>query len=427
MGRRRRVALLWLALGTYLAIEWRRYVAWCRLRTQLSTRFTAVDRDVAQDAWSRFFRARCALLCHKHRATFVKWVRDACWRRELRTLDPATVRTALDAYDRRQHPGGGESSSAFAHAMVDALALERAATPTAWIRINGTTNHAPATPLFPPLGVAVAATAARWATDATLRRVFGFVDVRCDATGMVYWRRAPVAAWHATLCVFHGLGLGFVPYVPFLRQLCAALPATTALVLVEMPGLSGHATRALPREAGQSPSPATHEVCASFEAYLGDDARPLDLLGHSYGGMIASALVNNARLRPRIRRRVFVESPVFLAGTTHFWPYVFQPLTYADVLRRPRFALIFGGMWTQHVIRHTTWFQDYVSHEDDLGANTLVVLSSDDNLVPVAVVDEYLRSEHPDVKRVVRVGRHGDAIFRHATRTIATIVEFLDT
>lgn len=296
-----------------------------------------------------------------------------------------------------------------------------------FIRINHPImNHSPASPIFQPLPIAALRSVLRTATNMSLKHQ-GYSRFVCQLTGIVYWIPAMKRGQRCLLFI-PGFGIGATAYMPMISALRKNL--TNFIVIVENPGISGFGMR---RSDGLYP--CAEEIVESISTLVTVQLRraTVDVVCHSYGGIILSYIMNS---KPEIiHRAVYMEVACFFSNTSFFWPEIFRTRPTQSPLvsmakcmwMRMFFDYCLYDNYHQHVIHNAIWFFEYCNRESTLNNSTMVLLSSKDHLVDSTAVASYLQRYFPAVKLyLMKDWKHGTAVIQHAT-SVPLIVDFLIT
>ena len=224
---------------------------------------------------------------------------------------------------------------------------------------------------------------------------------RCGGSRLVYWHWQSPTVDRDTLVtpiVFvHGLGVGLLPYLAFVRDLQrrlaspehAASSGARALVLIEFEAVAGKMF---------APCPTRREmVDAVDEILLEHKYATCAFVGHSFGTVPTAWLAVD--LAPRCVACAFLDPACFLVH-------------HVNVLRSICFNVdeTVGDELTSYYIRHEYFMQAYLRRyfwwwqnilfAEELPAPTLVVVSGGDDIVPAAAVERYF-AELPNTEHHV--------------------------
>ncbi|KAH8674283.1 hypothetical protein BX600DRAFT_378444 [Xylariales sp. PMI_506] len=226
------------------------------------------------------------------------------------------------------------------------------------------------------------------------------------APGMSYWYRPHKSKTQRPVVFIHGLGIGLIPYMFWLRT----LPPDVGVLAVEMLPISGRVT--------SYPLAATPELgnmiaaCIAQQRALQNDGSWDDfvLIGNSYGTLLMNTLLQNREVAPRVAACVLID-PVSLL--LHL-PDVAYNFTRRSPRRsrhgRPGHANEWQIWWasatdagTAHALaRRLCWRESLLwretltpSMDDDemrAGMRTTVVLGSEDCVTNPKAVASYVYS-----------------------------------
>lgn len=130
---------------------------------------------------------------------------------------------------------------------------------------------------------------------------------RSAAPGMSYWFRPHTSKTHRPVVFIHGLGIGLIPYVFWLRT----IPKDVGIIAVEMLPISGRVT--------SYPLASTPELCNMIAACLAQqrESEPdgawndFVLIGNSYGSLLVAPLLQHPDIAPRVAANIIID-PVAL-------------------------------------------------------------------------------------------------------------------
>ncbi|GIZ36538.1 hypothetical protein CKM354_000000900 [Cercospora kikuchii] len=145
-----------------------------------------------------------------------------------------------------------------------------------------------------------------------LRPVALTAQHKSPASHLSYWHRPHTSNMHLPVVFIHGIGIGLWPYVDFLRDIVAlesghdSAPrdGEIGILAFEIMPVSFRITHsALSKDA----------MCAEIKAILDQHGwKEFVLISHSYGSVIATNVLHNSDLQPRISSMVFVDPVCFL-------------------------------------------------------------------------------------------------------------------
>ncbi|KAG2443844.1 hypothetical protein HXX76_002187 [Chlamydomonas incerta] len=210
------------------------------------------------------------------------------------------------------------------------------------------------------------------------------------------------------LVFLHGIGLGLTPYVRMLGRLVAGAAGRRAVYAVQYKHVSMRLTTRIP---------APHEVAADVGAFLmREGVTRMSVLAHSYGTLVASALnkaaaanpagapaisrltlvdpVCFAMFLPHLVRNAIYQQPVVAAATAAVAAAGAAAAPAASVggglLRQLLKGLVVAEFHCSVALRRRLDWTTVNLWPSELPANSTVVLSGRDNLVPVAEVRQIL-------------------------------------
>ena len=411
----------------YLSIEANRYCAFAYTRDRLWANQTPLSDNFNRFDWFMFFMERML----RDNSSFQHIIEHIFWNVPYRQIDKRSLKRGLFTI-----ASGGELHDQFEQKEYYRSVVERVvdvvydevvhdevvddsatAVLLPFVRINNTTtNHAPASPLFRILPIQLGWSVFRtfgqyyWLSSYTTHRLeHGLVMYRRHVSERNFKPGPGRAPTRNKLLFIHGVGIGVFSYMSFIDRICSM--NDVEIVLLELPGVSGTEVESYP-----TAQQLVDTVVGQFE-----DDDIVDGIGHSYGSLVLSYITNQ---RPNfLRKRIFIDTPVFFPDSTKFWPVVFRPITWSHLYAglaspfrsgRPMRAMsdfIFSEQWTQHLIHNATYFYEYCNREIGLDHNTLILLGGRDHFVSPYEIERYMRRYHPSVVvRVVDRFRHGDVI-----------------
>ena len=218
---------------------------------------------------------------------------------------------------------------------------------------------------------------------------------------LTYWHRPHTAKNRLPVLFIHGIGIGMYPYVNFLDDLIQHVddghedPADghIGIIALEIMPVSFRLTHsALSKE----------EMCKEINTIL--DHHGWDkcvLLGHSYGTVIATHVLHNKVLQPKISSVLLIDPVCFLlhnpdvaynftvrkpthANEWQLWYFASQDPGVAHTLGRRFF-------WSENVL----WLDDLLPLMESTGMKVTVSLAGRDLIVDTEAVGRYLVSAKP--------------------------------
>lgn len=414
----------------YLTLELNRYCSFCSTRDRLWASQTPLSENFNRGDWFVFVMERLL----RDRSSFQRIIEHLFWNVPYQQIDKCSLKRGLFTI-----ASGGEHHDEFENKEFFKSIVERvvdiitdsesdavsASTPPTmsalmpFARINNTTtNHTPSAPLFRifpfRLGWLMFRTFGQhWLLSkySSHKLEHGLVMYRRTNDGPLPRqspRQSPRQRPRHKLLFIHGIGIGVFSYLSFIDRICSRTD-DVEIVLLELPGVSGANTDI---ESFPTAQQIVETVVGAFEE---DDI--VDGIGHSYGSLVLSYITNQ---RPYfLRKRIFIDTPVFFPDNTKFWPSVFRPITWSALfwlLSTGRFAralsdFIFSEQWSQQLIHNSTYFYEFCNREIGLDENTMILLGERDRFISPFEIKRYFERYHPSVLvRVFDKYRHGDAI-----------------
>jgi len=227
---------------------------------------------------------------------------------------------------------------------------------------------------------------------------------------LTYWHRpAPVtaetSAQAATPLVFvHGVGLGPLPYVGFIEELTKQSNGPT--IVIELPFVAQ-------RLSGLPQAP---DEMRTVEAIAGalqrHNIHAATFVGHSLGTIYLSWV---ARLRPELlASAVFLDPICFLLHHSKVCANFLYAKPADDQADLEHYFIKSELSIVSYFHRHFYWYANNLWVQD-LPCPTSVVLSENDNIVPVTAIDSYLRRRSVSVLKLDSA-RHGEFIMDKEAR-----------
>jgi pimeloyl-ACP methyl ester carboxylesterase len=209
-------------------------------------------------------------------------------------------------------------------------------------------------------------------------KAMGFQRKRHGKHG--YWiRRVPSSL--TTITFFHGIGIGYGPYLYFIRNLSKSFNRT--ILLVDKPAVSMRLSHKfyLPHEMAD-------KVASIFKT---EDIKESILVGHSLGSQIVS-WVN--KFHPKsVKKSILIDSTCFCLWTHQVaYSFLYKPL---DGIQRLIQCISSTEYSTAHFLhRYMVWY-DGGFFTDEIPRNCEVFLSADDDIVDSKYTSEYLNKHGP--------------------------------
>ena len=389
------------------------YILWSYQSYQDTT--IELDQNCSLAEWQNFLTSRLEWiqLNHPH------WIKDmlskSFWGLPFENIALCQLRAALQMYYiRHQTPNSmaEEEVSPWVNQFIKQVAPhnpEYTQRKIKWIRINSkVTKHLPPKPLYFPLCVSSIRYLVRFTYDIYLRLIH-YKNFTCSM-GINYWY---LNNGQPPVMIAHGVGFGSIPYLFFNRE----LSQTNSLLLIEVPGVSGYYPK-------KKIFPRPDEIVISvLEATKYFQIKKMDAIGHSYGAIVLTYLINSQKLNHIINRKIFIEPPIFIAGITKCWPETWRRYTYKDLLNYRLGAI--GEWYNQQLIHNGCWLHD-MTHREKSMDGTLVILAGQDTLVDAEKITIYLKERYPQVHQYIHPkAQHSDSVLIYFKKTVAVIQQFL--
>ncbi|KAF3919753.1 hypothetical protein ABW20_dc0108078 [Dactylellina cionopaga] len=240
-----------------------------------------------------------------------------------------------------------------------------------------------------------------------------FTSHKTPVTTTAYWSRPHRSKTHKPILYIHGIGIGLHPYVEMLNTLASTLPDVGILILEIDPVCSRICAPMLKRaemleEILTILSAPAHKT--SYESFV--------LAANSYGTVIATHMLHDSRLSPRIISLVLIDPVTILLHL--------PDVAYNFLRREPKRAnerMLHYFASTDQMVAHTLcrrffWAENILWVEDLKGRNAVVYLGERDLIVDTGSVRRYLTGKYKrDAKVVDRTREEVDDEF----------VEFVDS
>ena len=263
----------------------------------------------------------------------------------------------------------------------------------------------PVKTLYQPLLV-IAQTEILALCTAAVLRAWGFEERREGC--LAYWvKRAETVSWNVKadeadpVVFFHGVGMGLVLYLPFLRTMLATARSEGRprdIVVMDMRWVSMRLTNHVP---------TVDEVADDFKRALARTTdRSVRLVGHSYGTFCCARIIHK---HPQLVSAACLIDPVcfllimpdilsnFLVNPPRS-PWKHGVAAYARDLIRIVFCSREESI--SHAFCRDFYWHQYTLWFDQLPQRSIVVLSAEDEIVPSAALRKYLT--HRKYRRQIR-------------------------
>jgi len=228
-----------------------------------------------------------------------------------------------------------------------------------------------------------------------------------NAGALNYWVRMPEseeARARLPIVFVHGVGVGLVTYMGFVRKLIAN---DCPILCLELPFVS---------MSLDAKVPSIDQQVASVRAMLdreGFDAATF--VGHSYGSVMLSWMVQHAP--ERVASVVFIDPIVIMLNLkSTLYNFLYRHSTNGKIS-----DLVGSELFLNHALRrHFWWYRNIIWAQDmhDEGIPSMVIVSENDEIVPSAEVAQHIqdfdrRMEGRSLVKHVTIedGSHGDMLF----------------
>ncbi len=206
----------------------------------------------------------------------------------------------------------------------------------------------------------------------------------------------------------HGLGLGITPYLSYIRE----LKETCNLIVPIFPNISNMenvGTFCKMKEENFFPSYNT--IREDFKDLLDyHKMRSADVISHSFGTIVLGIMMRDEHLARRLNKKVFMDPVCFIDGSYKIFRYINEQGNSDDSIVNGVFnLLVYNDIYVRYVSQRYLygpefWVLDY----NQLNNNkSLIVLSTDDNLVPSSSIYERCK-KHDITCLMVNNANHAD-------------------
>jgi pimeloyl-ACP methyl ester carboxylesterase len=200
-----------------------------------------------------------------------------------------------------------------------------------------------------------------------------------------YWYRPHTSKTKLPILFIHGIGIGLLPYLNFLSDIYSQLDdedGQVGIIILELLPISSRIT---------TPLPLSESLRSQILAILDFHGwNKLVLAVNSYGSMVATQLLHDARIEPRIGPILFMDPVVFLLHL--------PDVAHNFVARKP-FETIEFVLWyfagkdplVAHTLqRRSFWVEDILWKEELKGRDVTIALAGNDAIVNTRTVRKYL-------------------------------------
>jgi len=237
------------------------------------------------------------------------------------------------------------------------------------------------------------------------------VDVgfnRRNAGALNYWIRMPESEEgkaRLPIVFVHGVGVGLVTYMNFVRKLAAENDCP--ILCVELPFVSMSIDSKVPSIDQQVASVRTMLDQWGFEAAT--------FVGHSYGSVMLSWMVQHAP--DRVASVVFIDPIVIMLNLkSTLYNFLYKHSTNGKIS-----DLVGSELFLNHALRrHFWWYRNIIWAQDmhHQGIPSMVIVSENDEIVPSAEVAQHVEAFDEGIggtslvkHHMIEGGSHGDMLF----------------
>lgn len=236
-----------------------------------------------------------------------------------------------------------------------------------------------------------------------------------------YIRRAtkPRCDQAPPVVLIHGIGVGPLPYVPFVKELLQCFDETRDFIVVELPAVSQQV----------APPQLTSElfVMSMRELFAKEGLPPARFIGHSYGTMCMAWIVKSA---PDLAESyAFLDPGCFLLHHTKALKAIIYKEALSEGEKLFEYFLRSELFFSNHMRRHFVWFKN-VLFFDDIPTHqpTLILLSEHDDIMPVKEILETYEA-HPERQSLKHISfvklpktKHGAFLFESTREQVVSAV-----
>lgn len=207
------------------------------------------------------------------------------------------------------------------------------------------------------------------------------------------------------LVFIHGLGCGITLYLWKIFRLSTD---RGTIIVPELPNIS--------YDLYKFPPPSNESIVSAFYNILIDkDIKLVDIIGHSYGGIILN--IFQLRYPEMCNYKTYVESPSFNIQKSHTAKIVYIKPSTINIRRYITYLLILSDMYVQYMAKRDLFSeQGLIKNLDD---KTTIILAKDDYLVPSYHIHRYITLNYPHVKVVMTEGDHGAYVLGYADKLLS--------
>ena len=228
-------------------------------------------------------------------------------------------------------------------------------------------------------------------------RRLGFMPIIDPSTQLTVWIKYNKSAVNKTPLVFiHGLGFGIILYLWKIYT----LSSDRTLILPELPNISYDLYKF-------PPPPADKFVSAFYKILIGQGIELVDLIGHSYGGIILN--IFQLKYPHMCNYKTYIESPVFCIQQSHTAKTLYMKLWPIYIRKYIMYLFVISDTYVQYIAKRAMFSDQGIIK--NLDEKTTVILAKDDYLVPSYYIHRYITLHYPQVKAIMTAGDHGTYVF----------------
>lgn len=231
---------------------------------------------------------------------------------------------------------------------------------------------------------------------------------RYNAGALNYWIRMPESAearQKLPIVFVHGVGVGLVTYMGFVRRL---IENDCPIMCVELPFVSMSIDPTVPSIDQQ-----LNSVRKMLDTWGFDTAT---FVGHSYGSILLSWMVQHAP--DRVASVVFIDPVVIMLNLkSTLYNFLYKHAGEGGKIS----DLVGSELYLNHALRrHFWWYRNIIWAQDmhNEGIPSTVIVSEKDEIVPSAEVAQHIERFNAEMKgdslvkhHIIINGTHGDMLF----------------
>lgn len=184
-----------------------------------------------------------------------------------------------------------------------------------------------------------------------------------------------------TIVFIHGLGFGSTPYLKFIMKLAK----NNNVIIPILPNISNMELIGLFSEIKDSNLfPNYNEIIDDFyDMIIDHKLDKINLIGHSFGTIISSILMNSNKINTFIHKKILVDPVCFMESCQKIFKFIDNPYHGDSYLNKIFNALVYDDIYVKYATQRFLfgpkyWIYDHIN----ILQNSLIVLSMEDKIVP---------------------------------------------